>query len=91
MSAFEQACEIAGGVTVLAERMSAVSGKVYAQSRLSNWKKTGVPGECVIDVARAVSYLVAPHDLRPDIYPNPCDGLPLDDARRAGVAESLQQ
>jgi hypothetical protein len=71
--------------------MSAASGKVYAQNRLSNWKKTGVPGDCVIDVSRAVSYLVTPNDLRPDIYPNPCDGLPLEDPRRQSLITSAAQ
>lgn len=35
-----------------------------------------VPAERVIDVAEATDWKVTPHQLRPDIYPNPSDALP---------------
>ncbi|MMZ41479.1 helix-turn-helix protein [compost metagenome] len=33
-------------------------------------------GEVVIKWAAATGFNVTPHDLRPDLYPNPSDGLP---------------
>lgn len=35
-----------------------------------------VPVRRVIDISRATDWRVTPHDLCPDIYPNPTDGLP---------------
>lgn len=41
-----------------------------------------VPAERVLAVAAATGWQVTPHELRPDIYPNPCDGLPAHGDRR---------
>lgn len=38
------------------------------------WKR--IPADRVLAVARATHWQVTPHALRPDIYPNPTDGLP---------------
>lgn len=41
-----------------------------------------VSGECLLSAATALKwaaatgYVVTPHDFRPDLYPNPNDGLP---------------
>ena len=35
-----------------------------------------VPEKRVIDISRATDWRVTPHELRPDIYPHPDDGLP---------------
>lgn len=35
-----------------------------------------MPAEKVIAVSAAVAHSVTPHDLRPDVYPHPEDGLP---------------
>ena len=34
------------------------------------------PPEYVISISQAVGWRVTPHQLRPDIYPNPSDGMP---------------
>ncbi|XTZ40036.1 transcriptional regulator [Salmonella enterica] len=34
--------------------------------------------EKALRIAEATNYVVTPHELRPDIYPNPTDGLPVD-------------
>ena len=34
------------------------------------------PSERVLAVAEATGWAVTPHELRPDIYPNPSDALP---------------
>lgn len=76
MTGFDRACEIAGGVGKLADRMTEVSGERYSQSRLSNWKKTGVPSESIIHVALGVDWKVTPHEIDSSLYPNPDDALP---------------
>lgn len=44
---------------------------------LSQWLTTrGVPPHRVLDLAAATYWVVTPHDLRPDLYPHPDDGLP---------------
>lgn len=80
MEALENAVKHAGSQQALA---NLVGG---GQTRISEWKRAGrVRAEAVIAVCRAVDWTVTPHQLRPDIYPNPHDGLPAD--LRAQTAE----
>ncbi|EAM8673184.1 transcriptional regulator [Salmonella enterica] len=44
-------------------------------SRIAN-ETCKLKGDEVIKWAAATNYAVTPHDLRPDLYPNPNDGLP---------------
>ncbi|HCM9506496.1 YdaS family helix-turn-helix protein [Enterobacter bugandensis] len=41
---------------------------------VSLWRRNGVPAERVLPLFSATG--VTPHELRPDLYPNPTDGLP---------------
>ncbi|MFM1133834.1 MULTISPECIES: transcriptional regulator [Yersinia] len=43
---------------------------------VSFWFKNGVPAKEVMNAARALNWAVTPHELRPDLYPNPTDGIP---------------
>jgi DNA-binding transcriptional regulator YdaS (Cro superfamily) len=43
---------------------------------VQNYLKTRTPSEKVIGVSEATNWQVTPHDLRPDLYPHPHDGLP---------------
>lgn len=44
---------------------------------ISMWlQRENLPDGRVIDVAKATDYQVTPHELRPDLYPHPDDGLP---------------
>ncbi|QZN94136.1 helix-turn-helix domain-containing protein [Symbiopectobacterium purcellii] len=43
---------------------------------ISLWLKNGVPPKKVIRLCGALEWQVTPHELRPDIYPNPTDALP---------------
>ncbi len=52
------------------------------------WCTDGVPGERVLRLCRAVDFRVTPHELRPDLYPHPEDGLPAD---RRGVAVQVAE
>ncbi|EEV5807588.1 transcriptional regulator [Escherichia coli] len=44
---------------------------------ISGWFKKRVPAEEVIPACKALGWGVTPHELRPDKYPNPTDGLPV--------------
>lgn len=68
----ETAIEIAGSQSELARRLG------ITLQRLSNWRSRGIPFDQVIRVAQAVDFQVTPHQLNPDLYPNPTDGVPPD-------------
>ncbi|ELY6202324.1 transcriptional regulator [Cronobacter malonaticus] len=67
MTGFERAIKIVGNGAAL--------GRLVGRSKMtiSNWKKNGVPP----DFVRVVFDLtgVTPHELRPDLYPNPSDAI----------------
>ncbi|PXW42040.1 YdaS antitoxin of YdaST toxin-antitoxin system [Klebsiella oxytoca] len=74
MNALEKAIHIAGDATKLAEKLDVSSMTV------SHWKKRHsgvVPQKRVFPIFNATG--VTPHELRPDLYPNPNDGLPSQD------------
>lgn len=78
MDALNRAIDLAGGQEKLA---GLVGGR---QTRISEWKRRGnVPPEIVIAVSQAVGFRVTPHQLRPDLYPHPDDGLPTEMRARA--------
>ncbi|ELO4689981.1 YdaS family helix-turn-helix protein [Citrobacter koseri] len=44
---------------------------------VANWIiNNQVPSERVLQLCEFGGWLITPHQLRPDIYPNPSDGLP---------------
>ena len=48
-----------------------------SQAMVSKWfLGTRVAGDSVMKVAIASDWQVTPHELRPDLYPHPEDGLP---------------
>lgn len=47
------------------------------QSAVAQWVAGGtIKAEKVLDVCAATQWNCRPHDLRPDLYPNPGDGMP---------------
>lgn len=66
-----------------AARALRVSGEAVRK-----WLRDGIPAERVLEVSRVAEWRVTPHELRPDLYPNPTDGLPAEIAARltAGAA-----
>lgn len=44
---------------------------------INQWFKNGIPAKEVLKTAQALGWLVTPHELSPNNYPNPNDGLPL--------------
>jgi DNA-binding transcriptional regulator YdaS (Cro superfamily) len=75
LGALEKAFSEAGGQSAIAAACGVTTQAV------GQWKK--VPPDRVIHVARATSYRVTPHQLRPDLYPHPDDGLPEERRRRS--------
>lgn len=86
MEPLRAAINLVGGQAKLAEK---VSERLPGEDRVghtavANWLQRGqVPAERVIDIAHATSFRVTPHQLRPDLYPHPDDGLPEDLRGRA--------
>lgn len=76
-----KAIGIVGGQVALA---AAICSRVPAcrvrQGHIWKWLNISrvkvPPAEYTIAIAQAVDFQITPHDLRPDIYPNPEDGLP---------------
>jgi DNA-binding transcriptional regulator YdaS (Cro superfamily) len=71
MTALDTAIHAAGSARKLASAIG-VSGMAISQ-----WRKKysgAVPASRVLAIFQATG--VTPHELRPDLYPNPTDGLP---------------
>ena len=43
---------------------------------IQKYLKTKVPSEKVLSICQADEWKTSPHQLRPDLYPHPHDGLP---------------
>lgn len=69
---FQTACDAAGGKGRLAAALGVTPPSVH------QWYDgtRPLPADRVLAVSRATDWAVTPHQLRPDIYPNPTDGLP---------------
>ncbi|MDP3322661.1 MAG: YdaS family helix-turn-helix protein [Hydrogenophaga sp.] len=86
----EKLVQIIGGQVALANRLS-IDGRQIKQAHVWGWlNKTadGIPSAHVIGACSATDWQVTPHQLRPDIYPHPHDGLP--DHLRGCVGKSLK-
>lgn len=59
-----------GGVSAIARHFGL---KPWA---VSMWRRNGVPAERVIPLCQFMDWLVVPHDVRPDLYPERTDGVP---------------
>ncbi|EPG4849933.1 transcriptional regulator [Klebsiella pneumoniae] len=73
MIALDKAINIAGNASKLAESLD------VSAMTVSHWKHRNygvVPQSRVLTIFKATG--VTPHELRPDLYPNPSDGLPQE-------------
>lgn len=82
--------ELAGGQAGLAAGIrKQIPGSKVSQAHVWKWlnraKCPVPPGDYVIAISRAIEHQVTPHELRPDIYPHPHDGLPEN------LRESVEQ
>ena len=48
------------------------------QQNVSRWLSNRIPAERVIPFCDLLNWEVTPHELRPDLYPKPTDGLPTE-------------
>lgn len=76
MNGLEKAIKNAGNASNLAGLLGI---KPMSVSRWRTRYKGVVPADRVFPIFNATG--VTPHELRPDLYPNPTDGLPAQDAR----------
>lgn len=65
---------LCGSQSELARRLGKNSQTVSA------WFRSQVASTEVINASRALDWKVTPHELRPDLYPSPTDGLPSQEA-----------
>jgi DNA-binding transcriptional regulator YdaS (Cro superfamily) len=51
------------------------------KSAVSQWGDE-IPPERVLSICSALCWKLTPHQIRPDLYPNPTDGLPQKSQRK---------
>jgi hypothetical protein len=72
--------ERSNGQTALANKLKVIKpDSKIRQGHINNWLKRSngiVPPEWVLPVCEADEWHATPHELRPDLYPHPQDGLP---------------
>ncbi|MDR5611276.1 MULTISPECIES: YdaS family helix-turn-helix protein [unclassified Arsenophonus] len=73
MSALKKVINVTGTATRLAAVLDVSNMKV---SQWKNKYKGRVPVDRVLAIYELTG--ITPHELRPDIYPNPTDGIPAD-------------
>lgn len=81
MSPLQRVIDIKGSQSALAAVVGA------KQQAVGYWLREGLPGEHVLTISADVMYAVTPHELRPDLYPHPDDGLPVELREQAKAAE----
>ncbi|CTZ10676.1 helix-turn-helix domain-containing protein [Escherichia coli] len=57
--------------------LAALAGCSQSMISLVATGRSQLSPEKVLRIAEATNFEVTPHELRPDIYPNPTDGLPV--------------
>lgn len=77
-----EAVRLAGGQVHLAAGIRArIPGSKISQVHVWGWlnavKMEVPPPDAVLAISEHLAYRLTPHDLRPDLYPNPTDALPL--------------
>lgn len=80
-TAFEKAVRSIGSYSAI----GALFDPPISAQAVAKWAANGVPADRVIPIAAATRFDPRPHDLRPDLYPHPDDGLP-DDLRGRAAA-----
>jgi len=67
-----RAIALGGGPSAVARAL-----KIRRPWAVSKWERAGkVPADRVSDLVRLIDYRVTPHELLPEVYPYPEDGLP---------------
>lgn len=82
MESLLQAVDFAGGQAQLARGIrERIPGSKISQPHVYKWLNSPnpdqmPPADVVLAIADFLEYRMTPHDLRPDLYPNPGDALP---------------
>lgn len=71
-SPFEKVCRLIGSYAAV----GSIFDPPVSPQGVAKWADAGVPSERVLRIAEATGFEVTPHELRPDLYPNPDDALP---------------
>lgn len=76
-----KAVQLAGGQAHLARGIrkripGSKTGQVTVWGWLNGAKFEVPPAEAVIPICETIDWQMTPHELRPDLYPNVCDGMP---------------
>jgi DNA-binding transcriptional regulator YdaS (Cro superfamily) len=79
----QKAVDLAGGQTALAREIRGqVPESKVSQVHVWNWLNAShapvPPADMVLPISRALAFQVTPHELRPDLYPHPLDGMPRE-------------
>ena len=79
----KQAVKLAGSQAKLAQAIrERMPNSSLCQVHIHGWlnlvKMEVPPAETVLPIAQALDYQLTPHQLRPDIYPNPTDAMPIE-------------
>lgn len=80
MDALTRAIAIIGGQNIVAQRLGLKSAMAVSQ-----WKKRGVPAEHILKICDMTDWLITPHELAPDLYPHPDDGMPEHRRNRTNI------
>lgn len=80
-ASLQKAVELSGGQAHLARGIreylpDSKIGQVHVWGWLNAVKIEVPPADVVIPIARSLAWRMTPHELRPDLYPNPTDALP---------------
>lgn len=58
------------------ENLAAALG--VTRQAIRKYERTRVTAERVLQISKQTGWRVTPHDLRPDLYPNPTDAVPAE-------------
>lgn len=70
-----------GGQSATANRLRSLRPESkIRQGHVRNWiyRDERLPPEWILPLCEVDAWQVTPHELRPDIYPHPHDGLPVE-------------
>lgn len=82
MESLLKAVDLAGGQAQLARGIRArMPGSKISQPHVYKWLNSPnpdqmPPADVVLSIADFLGYRMTPHQIRPDLYPNPNDALP---------------
>jgi len=54
-----------------------------SREAVRKWQLNGVPAERVREICAATNWTVTPHALRPDLFPNATDAMPISEEKAA--------